>query len=129
MFVLRALGIWCGFLVAIVSLGALRDLLLTPRIGEPWAHRIGTLAACAAVAAICAWRVPRLRLTERGALALGTAWLAMALGFEFGFFHFARGVPWEAILRDYDLRAGRLLILLWLTVALAPWAVTRWGRK
>ncbi|MDF1554425.1 MAG: hypothetical protein P1P84_15245 [Deferrisomatales bacterium] len=46
--------------------------------------------------------------------------MALALGFEFGFFRFVRGLPWDMLFRDYDVRGGRRLVLLWLTTLLAP---------
>ncbi len=33
--------------------------------------------------------------------------------------NFAQGVPWEVLLRDYDLQGGQLLVLLWLTTSAA----------
>ena len=40
---LRAVGIWFVFLVIAFGLGAVREGLLRPRIGEAKAHVIGTL--------------------------------------------------------------------------------------
>jgi len=47
-------------------------------------------------------------------------WTAMTVCFEFGFFHFVAGVPWEKLLADYNLFAGRLWVLVLLTTLGGP---------
>ncbi len=122
---LAAVGWWFVLLVAIALLGGLRDMVLQPRIGELAAHQIGTLAACAAAFALIVlfvrWRQP----TETQAWTIGVLWLGMCLAFEFGFFHYVAGRPWSELLRDYDLLHGRLLLLLWVTTLVGPWAALR----
>jgi hypothetical protein len=120
MLYLKAVAGWFALLVAVVATGALRQLFLEPRLGEHRAHQIGTVLACLVAFAVIYALVGWMRPTLSQALALGALWVVLALGFEFGFFHFARGVPWETLLRDYDIRGGRLLVLLWLTTLLGP---------
>jgi hypothetical protein len=117
---LKALVGWFALLAAVVATGAVRQFLLEPRLGEHRAHQIGTVLACAVVFIVIYALVGWLRPTLSQSLGVGALWVALALGFEFGFFHFARGVPWEVLLRDYDLQGGRLLVLLWLTTLLGP---------
>lgn len=123
----KAVVVWLALLVSIVALGGLRDALLVPRIGELRAHQLGTIAASgAAFALICVllpWVGPA---TAAQALGLGVFWVVLAVAFEVGFFHFARKVPWSRLLADYNLAEGRLLMVLWLTVLLAP--VICWSR-
>lgn len=125
----RSIVMWWVMLVAIVALGALRQAWLEPAVGELRAHQIGTLAACALVLALCAVFVRWAALDADDALRVGVFWLALCLLFEFGFFHFARGVPWPVLLHDYDLRHGRLLPLLWATVLAGPYVVLKLGAR
>ena len=118
--ILRAVAVWFLILITVVLTGALRQALLEPRLGELRAHQIGTLLACAAVFLVIFLTLPWLRPTSLQALGIGALWLGMALAFEFGFFHFVAGRPWSELLADYDLGAGRLLILLWLTTLFGP---------
>jgi hypothetical protein len=120
----KAAAAWLGMLVTIVCLGALRETFLRPAVGELRAHQIGTLAACAAVAAIVASFVWQVRPTPRQALALGGGWVALAMVFELGL-GAVRGVDWARLVADYDVRHGRLLPLLWLTILLAPYWAAR----
>jgi len=117
----RAIVVWLALLVVIVILGGLRDALLAPRVGELRAHQLGTLAACAAVLVVVCVMLPWVGpVTPDQALGLGAFWVALAVGFEVGFFHFARKMPWSDLMADYNLAEGRLLVLLWITVLLAP---------
>jgi hypothetical protein len=121
----KAAAAWLGMLVAIVALGALREAFLRPAVGELRAHQVGTVAACAAVAAIVLSFVWQVQPTPRQALALGAGWLALAVAFELAM-GAARGIDWSRLAADYDVRHGRLLPLLWLTILLAPyWAARR----
>ena len=43
----RALVFWLFLAVVAIVTGALRESLLRPLVGEPWAHWIGTLVLCA----------------------------------------------------------------------------------
>jgi hypothetical protein len=45
--------------------------------------------------------------------------LLLTIGFEFIFGHFVMGNPWPLLLRDYNILAGRLwvVVLIWITIA------------
>jgi hypothetical protein len=60
---------------------------------------------------------------------VGAAWLVGAIAFEFGFGHYVDGLSWERLLSDYDVTRGRLLLLLWLTVAIAPFLCARRNQR
>jgi len=117
----RALAVWLLILGTAVLVGGLRESLLGPLLGDLRAHQVGTLLACVAVFLVIFLTVPWIRPSSpQQALAVGALWLAMALVFEFGFFHLVAGVPWSVLLADYDLASGRLLTLLWLTTLFGP---------
>jgi hypothetical protein len=59
------------------------------------------------------------------ALAVGSAWAAMTVAFEFGFFHYVGHRSWADIAADYDLTEGRTWGLVVLGIALAPYVVAR----
>lgn len=124
MFWLRALLAWLGFAALAVACGAARVKLLQPLVGEQSAHVIGTLAVCALflwlIGRFVAWtgarQTPRL-------LALGAFWTCATIAFEFGFGHYVAGHSWQRLLADYDITAGRVWVLVLLTVGLGPlWA-------
>jgi hypothetical protein len=119
---LLALAVWPLFLVSAVTLGAVREKVIAPSLGEQTAHVIGTLLFIAVMLAIMWVFVGKVRgLVQRIDLWLiGVMWTVMTLCFEFGFFHFVAGVPWEKLLADYNLFAGRLWVLVLLTTLCGP---------
>ena len=53
-------------------------------------------------------------------ILIGVLWPIMTVAFEFGFFHFVMGKPWEALLADYNVLRGRIWVLVLATVLLGP---------
>lgn len=128
---LLALAVWSLFLVTAVTLGAVREGLIAPAFGEQAAHVIGTLLFIAAMLLIMWVFVSRIKGTV-GRLDLwfiGIMWTVMTVCFEFGFFHFVAGVPWEELLADYNLFAGRLWLLVLLTTLCGPVLIDQWLRE
>ena len=119
---LLALAVWLLLFVVAFSLGAVRELLIAPAIGEPSAHVVGTLAFVAVLLGITVAFVRRIRprcsLTDLW--LVGLLWLALTLAFEFLFFHYAAGKPWEVLLADYNVLQGRIWVLVPLTELFGP---------
>lgn len=118
----RAAAIWLVLLVVAFAAAALRTGLLEPRIGEPAAHVVGTLAVVITFAVliwlVTPWVVPDL--ARRRLAAVGVGWTLATMAFEFGFGHYVMGHSWSRLLADYDLTAGRLWVLVLLTLLLMP---------
>jgi hypothetical protein len=115
-------GVWLAFLAVAFGLGAVREILVSPLVGEPAAHVLGTLAVIAVFLGVMLLFV---RWAEQACSAvdfwlLGLLWLAMTVGFELVFFHFVAGKPWHELVADYNLARGRIWILVLLTMLLGP---------
>ncbi len=123
---LRALLLWLLLMVLAIANGGFREALLTPRLGAPAAHVVSTLLLCLLIAVTSYTTIPWLAPpTPSAALALGTLWLVLTLAFEFGFGHYVVHKPWSELLADYNLLAGRVWILVPVTVFLAPLLAAR----
>jgi len=121
MFWLYATLMWFLFAALAVGLGTLRVLLLQPVVGEPAAHVLGTLAACALFLALIFRFVARVGARPKTRLvALGLFWTLATVAFEFGFGHYVMGHSWQRLLADYNLLAGRLWVLVLLTLYFGP---------
>lgn len=119
---LRAAAVWLLLLVVAVAAGALRVSLLEPRLGEARAHVVGTLVVVAIFAALIWATVGWIRpdLAPRALWTLGAGWLAATVAFELLFGRYVAGHPWQRLLADYNLAAGRLWPLVLLTLLLTP---------
>jgi hypothetical protein len=63
--------------------------------------------------------------SQRDAMLIGAIWLVMTVAFEFLFFNYVGGKPWNQLLGDYNIFKGRLwpLVLVW--TAVGPWVFWR----
>lgn len=129
MFWLYATLMWLGLAAVAVGLGALRVTFLQPLTGEPVAHVVGTLFGCALFLALIFRFVARTGPHNKGRLvALGLFWTLTTIAFEFGFGHYVRGLGWALLLADYNLFAGRLWVLVLLTLYAGPRIAARWRK-
>ena len=48
-------------------------------------------------------------------------WTLLTLLFEFGFFHYIMGEPWERFIANYDMSEGRLWPLVLLVQLVGPY--------
>jgi len=117
-----ALGYWFLLLFVAFALGALRELVLVPLLGPHNAYLIGTLAVVIVFLGIMVLFVRRMQsqFSARDFWLVGLCWLLMTVSFECLFFHYLAGQPWEELLANYNLAAGRVWVFVLLTVFLGP---------
>ena len=121
----RALIIWLALLVVAVANGGFREAVLIPRLGPHTGHIVSTVMLCVAILIVTHLAVAWVHPGSRGdTIAIGLAWLALTLAFEFGFGR-ARGKPWAELLADYDVLRGRIWVLVLITTAVAPYLAAR----
>ena len=122
----RAVAVWLGILVLASANGALRDLVLTPRLGDTTARAVSSLVLAGVVVGVArlaiGWIAPP---SAAAALGVGALWVALTLAFEFGAGHWLFRKPWAVLLEDYDVRRGRIWILVLVATFLAPWWAAR----
>jgi lysylphosphatidylglycerol synthetase-like protein (DUF2156 family) len=112
---------WLGGPVLGVGNGALREAVYARRLGELRAHQLSTLTLVALLGGYVAALERRWPIARASDAALvGAAWAAMTAEFELAFGHYVAHAPWSQLLRDYDLRKGRLWSLVLCTATLAP---------
>jgi len=120
--ILRAVIAWLLLLVVAFGAATLRVKLLEPRVGEPAAHVMGSLAVATAFGVLIWMLVPWIvpGFGPQNLLVLGIGWTLATIGFEFGFGRLVMGHPWSRLLADYDLRAGRIWSLVLVVILLMP---------
>lgn len=112
---------WVILCVVMFTNGAIRVLVLQPRLGEDLARQVASLTGVLFVL-LASWIFVRAtpQATPRQLLWAGVGWLAATLAFEF-ILGFVSGLGWRALLADYDIVRGRLWSLVVLTVLFGPW--------
>lgn len=119
---LYALLLWILFFpFAIVNAG-LREKVWVPRLGEHAGHVLSTVTFLI-VLVLAMYVFLRYVDVSYGAgdlWLLGVLWLVLTVAFEFGFGHYVMGHPWDTLLHDYNLLAGRVWALIPLAWLLAP---------
>jgi len=122
----RALVVWTGLLVLAVGFGALREALLTPRLGSQTAHVLGTIAFCLAMLfvtwASIRWIGPG---DTAAAVRIGLGWVVLTVAFEFLAGHYVFGHSWERLLADYNVLRGRIWLLVLVATGAAPVVAAR----
>ena len=129
---MRAIYLAAWFLLLAVAFvnGALRAVLFEQRLGEQRAHQLSTLTGMVLFGLVIYWVVRRWPpRSDAEALRVGGVWLLMTVAFEFLFFHYVSGEPWEKLLHAYNLPEGELWPLLLLWVATAPGLLHRLARR
>jgi len=108
---------WIPMLFIAIANGVARDLGYKEFTTPLRAHQISTLTA-AILFAFYTWAIARRWPLESvvQALLVGGIWFLLTIGFEVGFGHYVARHSWADLAADYDLREGRvwLLLLLWL---------------
>jgi hypothetical protein len=111
---------WFPMVPIAVANGVVREFWYGRRLGELQAHRVSTLSALFLLGLYMWWVIrtwPPRSGTE--AAAIGALWLGLTVAFEFVFGHYVAGHPWELLVQDYNLLAGRLWPLVPLGTAFA----------
>ena len=117
---------WLPMVVIAIVNGAARESWYAKRVGALRAHQISTMTALILFTTYIAIVMRFWRPESAGrALAVGLLWLALTLAFEFLGGHYAFDRPWSVLLHDYNLRAGRIWVLIPIWLAVAPYIFYR----
>ena len=124
--ILRAVVIWVLLVLLAIANGAVRDALVSPRLGEQAGHVISTGTLCAVILVV-AWASVRWvgPIGIGGCLRIGVLWSLLTLGFEFAAGHYLFGTSWASLLADYNLAEGRVWPLVIVTTLVAPLLAAR----
>jgi hypothetical protein len=116
----RALAVLALIILAEVVNGTVRQLAITPLVGDFTARQIATGTGCTFILLIAWATSPWLAATtRRDQWCVGVLWLVLMLAFEVSAGRLVAGVQWERLAADYNLAHGGLLGLgmLWLLCA------------
>ena len=104
---------WAGAAALGIANGAGREAIYADAVGEDAAHRISTGTLLPLLGGYIWFLQRRWPLHDRReALAVGAAWAVMTVAFEFAFGRWVGGESWSALLENYDVRAGKVWVLI-----------------
>ena len=118
----KATVAWLLLLLVMFGNGAIRVLVLQPRLGEDLARQVASLGGVALVFLV-SWVFVGASpsANPRQLWWIGVAWLCATVAFECLFGRFVSGLSWHALVADYNLLQGRLWSLILISVCLGPW--------
>lgn len=118
--ILRYLLAWIPMMLIGIINGVIREATYGKMLSELRAHQISTFTG-ALLLGLYIWMIIRFwsPASLQQAVLIGVLWLSLTIIFEFFFGHYIAGHSWSHLLKDYNLLAGRvwLLILAWITIA------------
>lgn len=118
-----AIGFWViNIFVAILN-GAIRGALIEPNIGEQAAHQLGTLTGIILFLIVIWIFVWHIKPRQDELIYVGIFWVAITIIFEFIFGYYVMGHTLEELCFDYNICAGRLWILVLLTIFIGPYLI------
>lgn len=118
----RAVLTWLLMVPVAVLNGLVRESVVRPRIGELRAHQVSVVTGSTGFLALvyALWRDDVADVQDRDLVRMGAWWVVATIIFEFGFGRFLRGFSWRALLHDYNVREGRLWIVVLLVMLFSP---------
>jgi hypothetical protein len=118
----KAVLTWLLMIPVAVLNGLFRESVVRPRVGELRAHQCSVVTGSAGFMALvyALWRDDVGRIRDRDLVQMGAWWVITTIIFEFGFGRFLRGFSWRALLHEYNVREGRLWIVVLLVILFSP---------
>lgn len=117
----KYLILWFGLVLLAILNGLTRDKVFRRYLGELTAHQAST-ASLIFLVGIYVWIFSNIWPLESAgqALSIGGIWLFITILFEFVFGHYVRKKSWHVLFGDYNIRKGRVWILVLFWTLLAP---------
>lgn len=123
---LRAFIVWVAMVPIAIANGAIREIAIVPLAGPAAGHVVSTVTLCLAILVLAWLTIGWIRPSSlHDAARVGLCWMALTLAFELLAGHYLFHTPWERLVADYNVLAGRVWILVPITTVLAPWLAAR----
>ncbi|CAN5764932.1 hypothetical protein BH24ACI3_BH24ACI3_08040 [soil metagenome] len=118
---MRGSAVWLIIIFAESLHGTLRELFLTPLIGDTRARQISFFTALAIIFTITIILIRWIGASNKKQLfAVGITWAALTFIFEAVIVRSALDISWGRLLADYDIFQGGVMAIGLMILALAP---------
>lgn len=121
MIVLKHFFLWLPMIVIAFANATIRELFFIKQFSELRAHQLSTLTLII-FCSVYVWFVfPQLSIQScRQAIFIGFVWVLLTVAFEFTLGRLTHK-PWQYLLQDYNLLAGRTWSLFLICLLLMPY--------
>jgi hypothetical protein len=119
--ILKYILAWIPMVFIAILNGAFREIVFAKRHSELRAHQLSCLTGILlfwAYTWLISFQWPVQSINE--AITVGLVWLTLTVAFEFTFGRYVARHSWTKLFQEYNILAGRLWILVLLTVTLLP---------
>lgn len=118
---LRCVAVWILIIIGESIHGTIREMLITPRLGDTAARRLGILTGMALIFMIAYLTIRWIGTGIPGKLiGVGVIWSALTIIFETLLGLYVFEFPADRIVAEYDIRRGGLMGLGILFMIFAP---------
>jgi hypothetical protein len=123
----RAVETWFAFVGIGIANGVVHRATYGRYVSELRGHQISSVICALGLlaAAYALTRKVAVKERDRTLFAVGLVWAAATIAFEFLMGHYVNRDSWAALVQAYDIRAGRIWVLVPLTILLSPLIVKR----
>lgn len=123
---LRALAAWIVIIAAESVHGTIRELFISPAVGDLLARQISFFTGLIIIFCIALLLIRWIGARAlRDLLLIGLLWSVLTFCFEIWIGILVFGLTWDQVLKDYDLFSGRLMTLGLIAMLLMPLAAKR----
>lgn len=121
---------WLVILVLAFLNGGLREVILIPSLGNPFAFIISGVLLSACILVVSYIFIPKLgALTNIECFYIGLYWLGLTLIFEFTFGLLVQNKSLETILEVYKFKDGNIWPIVLFVIFIAPLITTKIQKK
>ena len=129
-YLIRSFVVWLLFIPLAIANGALRDLVLSPVLGDGPARAVSSLTLSFLILGVTLLLVKRLGVdTRAGYLVVGGFWLILTVLFEVWFGVLVMGHPMDELLKDFNLFRGRLWLIVLAVTFFAPLLASKMRKR
>lgn len=123
---IRALVIWGAILLIAITNGVLRELVLSPMLGESLGLFSSGVLLSALILVVAYVAIPWIgRASVRHYILIGIGWLCLTLVFEFSLGIMIQGKSWVQLSDAYRFSAGNIWPIVLLVTAIAPYLTAK----
>lgn len=121
---IKAFITWLIFIPVAMLNGAVRQILLLPRLGDTKSRQVSTIILSSAYILLSYLLIGEhlSRIGNGQLLITGLIWLFLTLAFEFGL-GLATGKSWGYMLKDYKITKGRIWPFFLFIVLISPYII------